>query len=104
MPTKNYTGNNMICKRCSFECGIGKYSTRPRYKVRRTPYSLDMCCIFPYCTKMNTVCIFLHDCPKLSTAQRSVQSTDMTDDHKVVNRRRLFNNIRLVYSMYTTCM
>ena len=28
---------------------------------------------------MNTVCIFSHDCPKLSTAQRSVQSTDMTD-------------------------
>ena len=32
-------------KRCSFECGNVKYSTRPRNKGR-TPYSLDMCCIF----------------------------------------------------------
>ena len=70
-----------ICKRYSFECGIGKYSTRPRNKVwafRRTPYSLDMCCIFPYRTKMKTVCIFSHDCRKLSAAQISVQLTDMT--------------------------
>ena len=77
--------HHMICKRCSFECGIGKYSTRQRNKVwafRRTPYPLDMCCIFPYRTKMNTVCIFSHDCPKLSTAQISVQLTDMTNDHK----------------------
>ena len=88
-------GENKICKRCSFECGIGKYSTRPRNKVwafRQTPYSLDMCCIFQYRTKMNnTVCIFSHDCPKFSTAQRSVQLTDMTDDHKT--RRRSVNSI-----------
>ena len=63
-----------------------------------------MCCIFRYRTKMNTVCIFSHNCPKLSTAQRSLQSTDMTDDHKVVNRRRSVNNIHLLYSMYTTCI
>ena len=63
--------NDKICKRCSFECGIRKYSTRPRNKVwafRRTPYFLDKCFIFPYRTKMNTVCIFSHNCPKLLTA------------------------------------
>ena len=48
-----------------------------------------MCCIFPYRTKMNTICIFSHDCPKLSTAQISVQLTDMTDEHKT--RRRSVN-------------
>ena len=52
------------------------------WAFRRTPYSLDMCCIFPYRTKMNTVCIFSHNCRKLSTAQMSVQLTDMTNDHK----------------------
>ena len=73
-----------ICKRCSFDCGIGQYSTRPRNKVwayRRIPYSFEMTCIFPYRTKMNTVCIFSHDCQKFSTAQISVQLTDMTNDH-----------------------
>ena len=59
----------------------------------RTPYSLDTCCIFPYRTKINIICIFGHDCSKLSTAQRSVQSTDMTDDHKVVNPRRSVDSI-----------
>ena len=38
---------------------------------------------------MNTVCIFSHDFPKLSTAQISVQLTDMTDEHKT--RRRSVN-------------
>ena len=71
----------MICKRRSFEWGIGKYSTRSRSKV---PYSSDMCCIFQYRT--NTVFIFSHDCPELSTAQISVQLTVMTDDH--MTRRR----------------
>ena len=97
---------NKICKRCSFECG--KYSTRPRNKVwafRRTPYSLDMCCIFPYRTKMNTVCIFSHDCPKFSTVQISVQLTDMTDGHKTrggsVNSIHGSPAIQHAYSMYT---
>ena len=43
-----------ICKRCSFECDMGKYSTRSMHKVwafRRTPCSLNMCCIFTYRTK-----------------------------------------------------
>ena len=56
--------HDMICKRCSFECDMGKYSTRPMNEVwafRRTPYSLDMCCIFTHLTKINNVCIFLHD-------------------------------------------
>ena len=39
---------------------------------------------------MNTVCIFSHDYPKLSSAQRSVQ---LTDDHKVVNHRRSVSSI-----------
>ena len=56
---------------------------------------------------MNTVCIFSHDFPTLSTAQRSVQSTDMIDDHKVVNRSRSVIPrslaIQHVYNMYT-CM
>ena len=53
---------------------------------------------------MNTICIFSHDGPKLSTAQISVQSTDMTDDHKT--RRRLVNSIPrlLLYDMHTTCI
>ena len=47
-------------KRCSFPCGIEKYSTCPRNKVfayRLTPYPLDECCIFQYRTQMNTVCM-----------------------------------------------
>ena len=43
-----------ICKRCSYERDMGKYSTRPVNKVgafRRTPYSLNGCCISLYCTK-----------------------------------------------------
>ena len=32
----------MICKQCSFECDMGKYSTRSMNKV----YLLNMCCIF----------------------------------------------------------
>ena len=63
-----------------------------------------MCCIFSYCTKMNTFCIFSHDCPNISTAQRSVPSTEMTDDHKVVNRRRSVNSMHLLNSLYTTCI
>ena len=44
--TTTQSVRNMICKRCSFECDMGKYSTRPMNKVcafRRTPYSLDEC-------------------------------------------------------------
>ena len=54
--------SNMICKRCSFECDMRKYSTCPMNKVwafRRTPYSLDMCCIFTYCTKNEQRLYFL---------------------------------------------
>ena len=47
---------------------------------------------------MNTVCIFSHDCSKLSTAQISVQLTDMTDDHKT--RRRSVP----AHNMHTTCI
>ena len=53
---------------------------------------------------MNTVCIFSPDCPKLSTAQISVQLAVMTDDHKT--RRRSVNSIRRpptmqhAYNMY----
>ena len=39
--------NMYTCKRCLW-CDIGKYSTRQMNKVwafRRTPYSLDECCI-----------------------------------------------------------
>ena len=49
-----------------FSCDIGKYSTCPMNNVfdwrtlRITPYSLDECCIFPYRTQMNTVCISSH--------------------------------------------
>ena len=42
------------CKSCSLECDMGKYSTRSMNEVwafRRTSYSLNMCCIFPYRTK-----------------------------------------------------
>ena len=52
----------MICKRCSFECDMGKYNTSPMNKVwafRRTPYSLDMCCIFPYLTRNEQRLYFL---------------------------------------------
>ena len=51
-----------ICKRCSSECDIGKYSTRSMNKVwafRRTPYSLNMCCIFTYRTKNEQRLYFL---------------------------------------------
>ena len=54
----------MISKRWSFECDMGKYSTRSINKVwafRRTPYSLDMCCISHIERKINNVCIFSHD-------------------------------------------
>ena len=97
-----------LCKQCLFESGIGKYSTHPRHKVwafRRTPYFLDICCIFLYRTKINTVCIFSHDCPKLSTSQICVQLTDMTDDHKT--RWHSVNSIprspakQHAYNMYT---
>ena len=46
--------HHKISKRCSFECDMGKYSTRSMNKVwalRRTPYSLSECCIFTYRTK-----------------------------------------------------
>ena len=51
-----------ICKQCSFECDIGKNSTRLINKVRvfrRTPYSLNMCCMFPYCAKNEQRLYFL---------------------------------------------
>ena len=47
---------------------------------------------------MNTVCIFSHDCPKFSTAQISVQLTDMTNDH---NTRR---SPAIQHIMHTTCI
>ena len=53
--------------------------------------------VFQYRTKMITVCIFSHDCPKKCTVV-------MTDDHKVVNRRRSVNSIHLLYSMYAPCI
>ena len=55
----------MICKWCSFECDIGKYGTRSMNKVwafRIPSYSLDECCIFPYCTNTNSHTIKLHTC------------------------------------------
>ena len=51
-----------ICKRCSLECDMGKYSTRSMNKVwafRRTPCSLNMCCIFTYGTKNGQSLYFL---------------------------------------------
>ena len=44
-------------KRCSFSCGMEKYSTCPRNKVFASPYFLDECCIFQYRSQVNTVCI-----------------------------------------------
>ena len=56
----------MICKWCSFECDMGKYSSCPMNKAL---YSLDMCYIFPYRTKNEQRLYFLtrsshiwHDC------------------------------------------
>ena len=67
------TRHQTICKRCSFECDMGKYSTRSTNKVwasRRTPYSLNMCCVFTYHTKNEQRLYFLtrssytwHNCP-----------------------------------------
>ena len=63
----------IICKRCLFECDIGKYSTCPKvWAFTRTPYPLNMCCIsqhsnmqhavFPnIARKINNVCIFSHE-------------------------------------------
>ena len=48
----------MMCKRYSFECDTGKYSTRPMSKL---PYSLDECCFFHIAQKMNNACFFSHD-------------------------------------------
>ena len=51
----------IICKRCSFECDMGKYSTRSinnMWAFRRTLYSWNMCHII---RKMSNVCIFSHD-------------------------------------------
>ena len=69
-----------ISKRCSFECDMGKYSTRPMKKVwafRRTLYSLDMCYIFPYRTKNEQRLYFLtrsshiwHDCQIIAVQTR----------------------------------
>ena len=77
----------LICKRCSFECDIGKYSTYNTLFLGHVLYFF-----IPHenehCLHIMYSCIFSHDCPIFSTGQRSVQSTDMTDDHKVVNRRR----------------
>ena len=53
---------NKICKRFSFECDMGKYSTRSMNKVwafGRTPYSFDECCIFQYRTKYEQRLYFL---------------------------------------------
>ena len=50
-----------ICKRCSFKGDMWKYGTCSMNMVwafRLTPYSLNRCCIFLYCTQMNNVCIF----------------------------------------------
>ena len=53
--------NIRICKRCSFECDIGKYSTRMNnvWAFRRTPCSLNMCCIFTYRSKNELRLYFL---------------------------------------------
>ena len=51
-----------ISKWCSFGCDVGKYSTCPMNKMwafRRTPYSLDICCIFQYRTKNEQLLYFL---------------------------------------------
>ena len=53
---------NMICKRCSLECDMGKYSTRPMCKVwafRRTPCTLDECCVSFHCAKNEQRLYFL---------------------------------------------
>ena len=49
---------NKMCKRCSFECDMGKYSSRSMNKVfvkRLTPSLLNMCCIFAYRIKITYV-------------------------------------------------
>ena len=53
-----------------------KYSTYPRKKVfaqRLTPYSLDECCIFQYCTQMYTVCISSHDEAVINVIAKSLR-------------------------------
>ena len=50
-------------KECLFECNMGKYSPRPRNKVcafRRTPYSLERCCIFSISHEKWTTLVFCH--------------------------------------------
>ena len=46
-----------ICKGCSFQCDMGKYSTE--YGVSLKANTLLRYCIFPYSTKMSNVCFFL---------------------------------------------
>ena len=51
---------SVICKRCSFECDMGKYSTRPMNKVRA--FRRKFCVVFSHIArKMSNVCIFSHD-------------------------------------------
>ena len=54
-------GCHKICKRCLFECDMGKYSTRPMNKVGEHLIHWTSAVFFNIAQKMNTVCIFSHD-------------------------------------------
>ena len=68
---------NMICKRCSFEYGIGKYSPRLRKRVwafRRTPYSVA-CAVFFHTARKWTLFVFSILKKQLQLSQNVVQAS-----------------------------
>ena len=100
---------DMICKRCSFECGIGKYNTRLRNKVwafRRTPYSLDMGCIQPYRTQINTTSIFSLSVQNFQRRKEvyTRPTWQRTIGWWIADAQTIAFPTDLLYSMYTTCI
>ena len=99
-----------ICKRCSFECRIGKLVQGIRCEPLDEHLISWTCAVFDHTARKWAPSVFSHTTVQnFQLWSTCVQSTDMTDDHKVVNRRRSVNRIPRslsiqhvgLYKMYT---
>ena len=98
----------MICKRCSFECDIGKYSTCSMNKVwafRRTLYSWNMCCIFPYFTRS---CHTWHNCHRfefklqLECDMGWYRHTSHSENHPIECEKKMYHILQYLLSRLDT--
>ena len=100
-----------ICKRCSFECGIGKYSTHPIQGTRCEPLGKHLipwtCAVFFHTAWNEHRLYFLTQLSKTYNGAKKVYSRptwQTTIRWWIADAQLIAFPAHLLYTMYTTCI